>query len=76
MSDQNTGTGWHQVNLRCDDWQAAERMAVTHLGPLLTEAEDTGSITCWWFVRKGESRRLRFLPWTAATRPRPPSSTR
>lgn len=62
MSDQNTSTGWRQVNLWCDDWQAAEHMAVTHLGPLLTQAEDTGSITCWWFVRKGESWRLRFLP--------------
>jgi len=60
MSDQNTGTGWRQVNLWCDDWQAAEQMAVTHLGPLLTEAEDTGSIPSWWFVRKGESWRLRF----------------
>ncbi len=62
MGDQNTSTGWRQVNLWCDDWQAAEHMAVTHLGPLLTQAEDTGSITCWWFVRKGESWRLRFLP--------------
>ncbi|MGH3546710.1 MAG: methyltransferase, FxLD system [Pseudonocardiaceae bacterium] len=62
MGDQNTSTGWRQVNLWCDDWQTAEHMAVTHLGPLLTQAEDTGSITCWWFVRKGESWRVRFLP--------------
>ncbi|HVQ99754.1 MAG TPA: methyltransferase, FxLD system, partial [Mycobacterium sp.] len=62
MGDQNTSTGWRQVNLWCDDWQAAEHMAVTYLGPLLTQAEDTGSITCWWFVRKGESWRVRFLP--------------
>ncbi|MDQ2881890.1 MAG: thiopeptide-type bacteriocin biosynthesis protein [Actinomycetota bacterium] len=62
MNGQNTATRWRQVNLWCDDWQAAEQMAVTHLGPLLTEAEHTESMTCWWFVRKGASWRLRFLP--------------
>lgn len=64
ISKQNTGTstGWRQVNLWCDNWQATEQMAATHLGPLLIGAEDTGSITCWWFVRKGESWRVRFLP--------------
>ncbi|MEO7193471.1 MAG: methyltransferase, FxLD system [Pseudonocardiaceae bacterium] len=62
MGDQNTSTGWCQVNLWCGDWHAAEHMAVTHLGPLLTQAEHTGSLTCWWFVRKGESWRVRFLP--------------
>jgi hypothetical protein len=53
MSDHNAGTGWRQVDLWCDDWRAAEQMAVTYLWPLLAEAEDTESITCWWFVRKG-----------------------
>ncbi|MGH3769113.1 MAG: thiopeptide-type bacteriocin biosynthesis protein [Pseudonocardiaceae bacterium] len=62
MTSQNTATRWRQVNLWCDDWQAAEQMAVTHLEPLLTEADHTESITCWWFVRKGASWRLRFLP--------------
>lgn len=62
MGDQNTRTRWRQVNLWCDDWQAAEHMAVTHLGPLLTQAEDTDSLACWWFIRKGSSWRLRFLP--------------
>lgn len=62
MGDQNTSTRWRQVNLWCDNWQAAEHMAVTHLGLSLPEAEGNGSITSWWFVRKGESWRLRFLP--------------
>ncbi len=63
MSDQNTRTGWRQVDLWCDDWRAAEQMALTYLWPLLAETEDNRSISCWWFVRKGESWRLRFLPF-------------
>ncbi len=55
-------TRWRQVNLWCDTWQAAEQMAARHLGPLLTEAEQLGDITAWWFIRKGESWRLRVLP--------------
>lgn len=51
--------GWRQLNLTCDDWQAAEQMAVTHLGPLLADAEDAGSIGAWWFVRKGDTWRVR-----------------
>ncbi|MGH3753903.1 MAG: thiopeptide-type bacteriocin biosynthesis protein [Pseudonocardiaceae bacterium] len=62
MSNQNTDSGWRQVNLWCDDWQAAEQMAVTQLQPLLTEAEDSKSSICWWFVRKGPSWRLRLRP--------------
>lgn len=62
MSEQNTVTEWRQVNLWCESWQAAEQMSVAHLAPLLTQAEDTGLITCWWFVRKGASWRLRYLP--------------
>ncbi|MEE4541354.1 methyltransferase, FxLD system [Streptomyces sp. V4-01] len=55
-------TRWRQVNLWCDTWQAAEHMAARHLGPLLTDAEQRGDITAWWFIRKGESWRLRVLP--------------
>lgn len=60
MSDQNTASGWRQVNLWCDDWEAAEHMAVTHLRPLLAEAEDNKANICWWFVRKDPSWRLRL----------------
>ncbi len=62
MTSPDTGSRWQQVNLWCDDWRAAEQMAVTHLGPLLAEAEHAGSATSWWFVRKGASWRLRLLP--------------
>lgn len=62
MSGQHTGSGWRQVDLWCEDWRAAEQMALTYLWPLLTETDANRSITCWWFVRKGGSWRLRFLP--------------
>ncbi|WP_455362348.1 methyltransferase, FxLD system [Streptomyces sp. SYSU K21746] len=55
-------TAWNQVNLWCESWQAAERMAAEHLQPLLTAAEDAGGLSAWWFVRKRESWRLRLLP--------------
>ena len=62
MSDQHSNASWRQVNLGSDSWRVAEQTAVTHLGPLLTDAEDAGQLTRWWFVRKGESWRLRFQP--------------
>lgn len=37
-------------------------MAVAHLGPRLTGAEQARIITSWWFARKGVSWRLRCLP--------------
>jgi protein-L-isoaspartate(D-aspartate) O-methyltransferase len=53
---------WRQVNLWCDTWRDTEHLAATHLFPLLTDAEDTGALAAWWFVRKRESWRLRLLP--------------
>ncbi|MGH3889311.1 MAG: methyltransferase, FxLD system, partial [Pseudonocardiaceae bacterium] len=53
---------WRQVSVWCADWQAAEQMAVTHLGPQLTAAQHAKIITSWWFVRKGPSWRVRLLP--------------
>ncbi|WP_434593625.1 methyltransferase, FxLD system [Streptomyces sp. A5-4] len=62
MTSEADTDKWRQVNLWCETWQAAEQMATTHLGPLLTEAEETGDIASWWFIRKRESWRLRVLP--------------
>ena len=58
----DTADQWRQLNLWCEDWRAAETMAVRHLGPLLAEAETTGHIRGWWFIRKGDVWRLRVLP--------------
>jgi protein-L-isoaspartate(D-aspartate) O-methyltransferase len=59
---KQTGNDWHQVTFWCRDWQTAEHVAATRIGPLLREAEDTGTVTCWWFVRKGQAWRLRLRP--------------
>ena len=57
-----TTARWRQLNLRCADWRAAERMAYTHLGPLLGEAQGRGHLEAWWFIRKGPVWRLRLRP--------------
>jgi protein-L-isoaspartate(D-aspartate) O-methyltransferase len=62
MPDSHTGNRWRQVNVRCADWKAAEQMALADLGPRLVDAERAGTISCWWFVRKGASWRVRALP--------------
>ncbi|WP_414942711.1 thiopeptide-type bacteriocin biosynthesis protein [Amycolatopsis sp. cmx-11-51] len=50
-----------------EDWNAAERIAVTDLAKLLTEAEDTGLISAWFFMRKSPCWRVRFLPRDQST---------
>jgi thiopeptide-type bacteriocin biosynthesis protein len=45
-----------------DDWDVAERIAVTDLGPLLSDAESTGAISSWFFLRKAPHWRVRFHP--------------
>ncbi|CAO5152921.1 protein-L-isoaspartate(D-aspartate) O-methyltransferase [Frankia sp. AiPs1] len=60
MTTLPTSDGWRQLNLVCTDWQAAEQMAVDHLRPLLTDAENAGTVQAWWFVRKGDTWRLRL----------------
>jgi protein-L-isoaspartate(D-aspartate) O-methyltransferase len=62
MNEWDSADRWRQLNLSCEDWQAAETMAVSHLGPLLAEAETTGRIRGWWFIRKCDVWRLRVLP--------------
>ncbi|MGQ0841499.1 thiopeptide-type bacteriocin biosynthesis protein [Actinokineospora sp.] len=64
-ADIDTGpadTGWTQVTVRIDDYATAEHVGTTHLGPLMSTAEDAGLITCWWFVRKNPHWRLRWRP--------------
>ncbi|MGH3975343.1 MAG: methyltransferase, FxLD system, partial [Pseudonocardiaceae bacterium] len=66
MTQPTTITGWRQLNVTCEHLQAAEQMAVTLLRQLLTDAEDAGIITAWWFVRKGDTWRVRLRPATPA----------
>jgi len=54
-------TQWHQLNIRFGDRHAAERAAIAYLGPVLREAESTGLVTSWFFIRK-QWWRFRYLP--------------
>ena len=62
MSIPDTANGWRQVSLWCEDWRAAEQMAVNDLGPVLADAEHAEILASWWFVRKAASWRVRYLP--------------
>jgi protein-L-isoaspartate(D-aspartate) O-methyltransferase len=62
MSQPDTDSEWCQVSLWCEDWQAAEHLAVARLGPRLIDAQDEGIIMSWWYVRKAEAWRVRYLP--------------
>jgi protein-L-isoaspartate(D-aspartate) O-methyltransferase len=53
-------SSWRQLNLTCTDWRTAEEIAVTALAPLLTTAQDAGTLSGWWFIRKDGTWRLRF----------------
>lgn len=56
-----TRPAWCQLNITFPDPHAADDVAITHLGPILAEAETRRLISAWFFVRKG-AWRLRYLP--------------
>ncbi|MCD0447655.1 thiopeptide-type bacteriocin biosynthesis protein [Actinocorallia sp. API 0066] len=55
-------TRWKQVNITYPGQTPRERehAAVQHLSTVLPAAESTGTITSWWFIRKGRWR-IRYL---------------
>ncbi len=59
--------GWYQVRIQFTDWNSAEHAAATHLSPPLQQAQDTGLLAAWWFLRKAPCWRLRCRPGPAAT---------
>ncbi|MFF3400355.1 methyltransferase, FxLD system [Streptomyces sp. NPDC002659] len=62
MKTNEPTSPWLQVNLLWATWQDAETMSTHHLAPLLTTAQRAGDITCWWYIRKRETWRLRLRP--------------
>lgn len=54
---------WRQLNITFADTDSTtvERSTITHLGPVLAEAETRGLITSWFFIRK-QPWKLRYLP--------------
>lgn len=53
---------WFQANIQFADWHTAEHTAAIHLAPLLLDAETTGVLGQWWFIRKAPRWRLRCQP--------------
>ncbi|MFI5497132.1 methyltransferase, FxLD system [Actinoplanes sp. NPDC051859] len=62
MLDSDPGAGWRQLNITSTDWRRAETIAATLLRPWLAAAAATGAVSGWWFVRKGDTWRLRLRP--------------
>ncbi|MGG2460144.1 thiopeptide-type bacteriocin biosynthesis protein [Streptomyces sp. RGM 3693] len=60
--------GWYSVSIQFADWSTAEQTATTVLGPQLEQAQTTGALAGWWFLRKYPCWRLRCRPGPAATR--------
>lgn len=58
---------WRQVFIHFDAWDAAEHIAVAQLAPMLANAQTTGLVTSWFFIRKAPCWRLRFLPTDDST---------
>ncbi|SDT11911.1 thiopeptide-type bacteriocin biosynthesis protein [Actinoplanes derwentensis] len=54
--------GWQQFTIGFAEHRDAERIAVAHVIPILTHAENTQMIDAWFVVRKGTHWRLRYLP--------------
>lgn len=59
MTD-NAINPWRQLNLTCTDWRTAEQVAAARLGPLVADAHDAGALASWWFIRKGDTWRIRI----------------
>jgi thiopeptide-type bacteriocin biosynthesis protein len=54
--------GWQQTTIGFAEHRDAERIAVAHVIPILTHAENTRAIGAWFVVRKGTHWRLRYRP--------------
>lgn len=64
---QAADRGWYQVRIEFTDWNAAERIAATGLGPALIRMQDQGLLGAWWFIRKAPCWRLRGQPGPTGT---------
>jgi thiopeptide-type bacteriocin biosynthesis protein len=59
-SDGLAGPGWLQLYVEFTDWATSEQTGTRHLAPLLHQAQASGLITGFWFVRKHPCWRLRL----------------
>ncbi|WP_078897149.1 thiopeptide-type bacteriocin biosynthesis protein [Streptomyces sp. NRRL S-495] len=58
---------WVQVYVHPSSWRNAEQDLATHLGPYLRQAENSGAVNAWWYVRKHPCWRIRLHPGPATT---------
>ncbi|EOT04750.1 thiopeptide-type bacteriocin biosynthesis protein [Streptomyces noursei] len=62
LAHQTSTLGWQQIFIEFPDWSAAESTAATLLEPVLSQAQEAGTLTGWWFIRKHPCWRLRLHP--------------
>lgn len=60
--ERQQASGWWQVYIQFADWNIAEQAAADTIGPLLDNAERSGLVSHWWFMRKYPCWRLRLHP--------------
>ncbi|WP_405087564.1 thiopeptide-type bacteriocin biosynthesis protein [Microbispora sp. NBC_01389] len=65
--EQHAEKQWYQVRVQFPDWNTAEVVAATWLGPRLDQLEANGAATGWWFLRKHPCWRLRLRTADTAT---------
>jgi thiopeptide-type bacteriocin biosynthesis protein len=66
---QHADKQWYQVRIQFPDWNTAEAVAATHVGPRLDQLQTDAAVTGWWFLRKHPCWRLRLQgPDTAAAK--------
>lgn len=53
---------WRHVTVHMGDRQAAELVGCRQLGPALEAMRSAGTVAAWWYLRKPEGWRVRYLP--------------
>src|SRR5260370_5119178 len=66
LEAQSDSRRWFQVCVEVAHWDTAEHAAATHFGPKLAQAETTGVVSSWWYIRKAPCWRLRFHTGTTS----------
>lgn len=67
LETQAASEGWYQVHVEFADWETAETSMAAHLWPRLRAAENDGTVSSWWYIRKAPCWRLRFHAATTPT---------
>lgn len=60
LTQHATSAAWSHLYLHFTDWPDADRTFAAHILPLLTDAENAGTIDGWWYTRKHPCWRLRL----------------